>query len=276
MLTKSDNFRQGRCSALPSTRFPYEYLHSDLTPSPPLKTLLRPLSAAFAHLRLATISTSQRGDSALAMNSSGVTSPPSIRVHDMNSMNGLRSPSTRTAGRPFSRSPGPVAVPGARGDDQFAPPPLPPPRYIEDLAAGSDPGWKWGNTPNHGGFGGGILGNPRSPSSSLRGSRDQRMEDEGLPERPDYSRHGSSNATIKSSAGFDRTYDFSRNVDEGYHSLSGSSLSNHRSVDIGVFAPSFSFIHHALCATLQTGAAERLESHFHNSCHPIKHSSVNC
>lgn len=57
------------------------------------------------------------------------------------------------------------------------------------------------------------------------------MEDEGFPERPDHSRRGSSNATAKLSAGFDRPYDFSRNVDEGYHSLSGSSLSNHRSVD---------------------------------------------
>ncbi|KAL8649641.1 MAG: hypothetical protein Q9210_004282 [Variospora velana] len=120
-----------------------------------------------------------------------------------------------------------MAVPSVRADEQFAPPPLPPPRYIEDLAAGSDPGWKWGNTPMHEGFGRNF-GNPGSSSSSMRGSWDQRMEDEGFPERPDYSRRGSSNATIKSSAGFDRTYNFSRNVDEGYHSLSGSSLSIHR------------------------------------------------
>lgn len=170
------------------------------------------------------------------MNTSAVSSPPSIFVRDMNGMNGPRLPPSRAVERPFSSSSGPMTVPNARSDEQFAPPPLPPPRYLEDLAAGSDPGWNWGNTPNHGGFGGNF-GSSRSSCSSMRGSWDQRMEDEGFPERPDYSRRGSSNATVKSPAGFDRTYDFSRNFDEGYHSLSGSSLSNHRSVDAGAGVP---------------------------------------
>lgn len=32
------------------------------------------------------------------------------------------------------------------------PPPLPPPRYIDDITAGSDPGWAWGYDPKGGGF----------------------------------------------------------------------------------------------------------------------------
>ncbi|KAL8701147.1 MAG: hypothetical protein Q9201_005063 [Fulgogasparrea decipioides] len=120
-----------------------------------------------------------------------------------------------------------MAVPGARADEHSVPAPLPPPRYIEALAAGSDPGWKWGNTPNQNGFGGNP-GTSISSTSSLRGSWDQRMEDEGLPDRYENSRRGSSGITTKPTPELERKYDFSRNVDEGYHSLSGSSISSHR------------------------------------------------
>ncbi|KAL8638035.1 MAG: hypothetical protein Q9228_004770 [Teloschistes exilis] len=120
-----------------------------------------------------------------------------------------------------------MAVPGTRTNQHFAPPPLPPPKYIEDLAAGSDPGWKWGNTPRHDGFGG-NLSTSRSSSSSWRGSWDQRMEDDGYSERHEDSPRAGPRATIKSPPSFEKRYDFSRNVDEGYHSLSGSSISNHR------------------------------------------------
>ncbi|KZM25249.1 metal ion binding [Ascochyta rabiei] len=61
-----------------------------------------------------------------------------------------------------------MAIPSAR--DQV-PPPLPPPRHIEDLRAGhSDPGWQWGNTanPKQNGFGGNRLATVR-PGSSLYG-----------------------------------------------------------------------------------------------------------
>ncbi|KAL9604977.1 MAG: hypothetical protein Q9219_000165 [cf. Caloplaca sp. 3 TL-2023] len=120
-----------------------------------------------------------------------------------------------------------MAVPSTRADEPFAPPPLPPPRYIEDLAAGSDSGWKWGNVPDRGGFGGNF-GCSRSPLSSARGSWDQRMDDEGLPDRSEYSRRDSSAATIKSPPPYGRISDPSRSIDEGYHSLSGSSFVNHR------------------------------------------------
>ena len=170
------------------------------------------------------------------MNTSGVMSPPSIHVYDVNAMNGRRCSSNRTAGDSFSRSPGPMAVPNLRAQEQQVPPPLPPPRHIEGLAAGSDPGWKWGNTPNPGGFGG-YSGNAFSSSSSFRGSCDSRMDDEEMEEPPGYSRRGSSEATIKPSSGVERKYDFSRNFDEGYHSLSGSSISNYRLVEHSGLVP---------------------------------------
>jgi hypothetical protein len=57
-----------------------------------------------------------------------------------------------------------MAIPRARDE---IPPPLPPPRHIEDLRAGQDPGWQWGNTKDTG-FGGGRLATVR-PGSSLYG-----------------------------------------------------------------------------------------------------------
>lgn len=196
------------------------------------------------------------------MNTSGVTSAPSIFIHDQRDMNGPRPPSSRMAGKLFSRSQGPMAVPNARPNESFAPPPLPPPRYIEDLAAGSDPGWKWGHTPKHEGFGGSFAFSGSS-SSSARGSWDQRMEDEGFPDRPDYSRRGSSSTTIRSPPSSDRAYDLSRNIDEGYHSLSGSSLVNHRSVNVFLTYTSLlvRFPHHA------SQVEEALEDQ--STCYPL-------
>lgn len=42
---------------------------------------------------------------------------------------------------PMTRLP----VPIRNGHEPLAPPPLPPPQYVEDLAQGYDPGWKWRN-----------------------------------------------------------------------------------------------------------------------------------
>ncbi|KAI4210701.1 MAG: hypothetical protein LQ351_006477 [Letrouitia transgressa] len=157
------------------------------------------------------------------MESSRVLSPPSILVHDFNGMNGRPgNSSSRSVAKAMPRAP-PMMIPNAQKDDNVVPPPLPPPRYIDDFAAGSDPGWKWGNTPNHGGFGGKDGGLVNSISSWDHG-----MEEEVSPDRPGNTRRGSSTTTIKSRPEGERKYDFSRQIDEGYHSLSGSSISNHR------------------------------------------------
>jgi hypothetical protein len=100
-------------------------------------------------------------------------------------------------------------MPIPSGRVEPAPPPaLPPPRFIEDLDVGRDPGWAWGNTVA-GGRGTGAV----AAHSSLRGYWERA---EG---RQDH-RRGSSTSTVRSPA--DETD--GRGRDEGYHSLSGSSL----------------------------------------------------
>ncbi len=150
------------------------------------------------------------------MDISRVTSPPSILVYDFNDNNGRAARSSREQG---GRN-----IPNARHDE--APPPLPPPRFMNDIAAGGDPGWQWGNTPSKSG-GLGKSGGSVSPGSSLHGNWEQKMGYDGHSGRPEYVRRGSSNSTIRSRPEPDRRHDFSsRFVDEGYHSLSGSSLTN--------------------------------------------------
>ncbi|WEW55511.1 hypothetical protein PRK78_000942 [Emydomyces testavorans] len=55
-----------------------------------------------------------------------------------------------------------MAISGS--NEPLAPPPLPPPRFIEDLAQGHDSGWKWGNS-----FEGKPTLAPIKPTSSLFG-----------------------------------------------------------------------------------------------------------
>ncbi|EQL28507.1 hypothetical protein BDFG_08756 [Blastomyces dermatitidis ATCC 26199] len=109
-----------------------------------------------------------------------MSSPPSILVCDFNhSINDRRrSPASKSTAlnlpfRSLSTSPSPMAIPNAKGP--VAPPPLPPPRYIEDLAIGHDSGWKWGNSFEEGGFGKPTLP-PIKPSSSLVGGGHSRPE----------------------------------------------------------------------------------------------------
>lgn len=73
---------------------------------------------------------------------------------------------------PVSSSASPMSIPRAR---EVAPPPLPPPMYLPEISAGSDPGWQWGNDPN-----GSDFGRPASikPGSSLLGSFEKRMQKE--------------------------------------------------------------------------------------------------
>ena len=158
-----------------------------------------------------------------------IPSPPSIRIYDSNASFGPHRPSSRTSGHSamsFTRTPGAVSIPNLRHEP---PPPLPPPRFIEDFNVGRDPGWNWGNRFNSGRTEKSGTGSV-SPGSSLLGNWEKRMEGKDCEEFPEDTRRVNSATTIKSSLDNEMKYDMFRYKDEGYHSLSGSSLANHQSV----------------------------------------------
>lgn len=112
------------------------------------------------------------------------SSPPSIRIHSVNSSNNPLDKSRTVHGSAHERSSrswspqnssnmqtisaynisrAAMPIPNAR--EPIAPPALPPPRNL-DISTNNDPGWKWGNTHNNrNGFG---LA-PFQAGSSLRG-----------------------------------------------------------------------------------------------------------
>ena len=154
-----------------------------------------------------------------------ITSPPSIRV-DFGHPYPLHSPPNRSTlhssgtSKTFAHSASPKPIPNSRMESP--PPPLPPPRFIEDLAVGRDPGWHWGNTPVRSARESEIGSGTVSLGSSLRSAWDRRSEiDEGIEDSEEY-RQGSSAPRYKSPHEGDM-YDYMHR-DEGYSSLSGSSL----------------------------------------------------
>lgn len=100
-----------------------------------------------------------------------LTSPPPNHIFGFNANNDRRRPLSKSSSRsPPSQSfssHGPMAIRNAR--EELAPPALPPPRFMDDLANGQDIGWEWGNSPENGGLGKSTLA-PIKPSSSLYGS----------------------------------------------------------------------------------------------------------
>lgn len=156
-----------------------------------------------------------------------ITSPPSILVQNFTASHGAQRPSRRSSSHTSSKAGPkvamPVSIPNTR--DDFAPPPLPPPRHLDGLDDGHDPGWRWGNTGSKGGFGSSGLSSV-SPVSSLRGNWDKNMGIQVDSGRMEESRRGSSASKTKSPSKEMLEFRFQ---DEGYHSLSGSSLA-HQSV----------------------------------------------
>ena len=146
-----------------------------------------------------------------------VTSTPSIHVHDSH-MNGPNHHPNQSITNPFQSMRNPMAIPGSAAE-HYAPPPLPPPRYIDEDAAGGDQGGQWKNSLDSSSF---ESGGSVSSRSSLRGNWDRKMV--GARDADRHSRRSSLASKLQSQPEVDTKYDFSRHVDEGYHSLSGSSL----------------------------------------------------
>src|SRR5438046_2993849 len=143
---------------------------------------------------------------------------PSIQIHVPSS-----NVDRRSAGRssPYStdqqsRGPNPMPIPNARPD--VPPPPLPPPRYLSDLAPGvGDLAWEYANSPSS--FGQKSYGSV-SPLSSLFGGYN-------IPA-----------SKTKQNAEFNLRDARPRHIDEGYSSLSNVALTPYGSVFDSIVFPS--------------------------------------
>jgi hypothetical protein len=149
---------------------------------------------------------------------------PEIYVHDPNPPDRFRTSSSSSSYNSTS-SPStssiPMSIPHSRDP---VPPPLPPPPHIADIAGGGngpDIAWQWGNSISHESDWRRSMPSIQ-PGSSLYGSFASRKG--ALDERLDNSRRGSSTSTIKSMNGAQSRENTYPRIDEGYASLSGTSI----------------------------------------------------
>jgi len=150
---------------------------------------------------------------------------PEIYVHDPNPSDRFRTSSSSSSYNSTS-SPSTSSIPMSIPHSQDpVPPPLPPPRYLADIGDdrnnGPDIAWQWGNSLSHGSDWG-RSGASVQPGSSLYGSFASRKS--ATDERPDNSRRGSSTSTIRSMGGSESREQTYPRIDEGYASLSGTSI----------------------------------------------------
>ena len=120
-----------------------------------------------------------------------------------------------------------MAIPSARNE---VPPPLPPPRHIEELRAGqSDPGWQWGNTnnPKENGFGGNRLATVR-PGSSLYGGSGSGQVHHPRDLSADYLFNGREPSISRSLDDMSSEGSRDHNSDEDRGGKARPSLGNHR------------------------------------------------
>lgn len=141
------------------------------------------------------------------------TTTPAIQIHESrsdspDSRHCSKSPSNNSSVSPSL--PRPMTIPNARLDE-LPPPPLPPPKYIEDLAHGFDPGWTWGNSKDEFASGSTKLAPIRQGSSLHGGYLHNTTGPRPDAERPDTEmdletsdRRGSSVSTLRSLSDLNR------------------------------------------------------------------------
>lgn len=156
------------------------------------------------------------------MSSAGST--PSIRVYESNRYGAL--PHHHRPSHPSPRPAVAMAIPRARDE---VPPPLPPPRHIEELRAGQDPGWLWGNTnsPKDTGFGGNRLATVL-PGSSLYGGSSSSYPRPRQSSASDYVFTGRESSVSRSHDDMSSEHSGDPTSDEDRSGKSRPSLGNHR------------------------------------------------
>jgi hypothetical protein len=158
----------------------------------------------------------------------GLVDLPQIHVHDSILPERFRSSSRPSFNSSLSSpltSSVPMPIPNMR---RSVPPPLPPPKYLADIAAERDNGiaWQWGNLRADTEWSQSSV----TPGSSSYGSYTCRKT---MPdEQPESARCASSSSTIKLISGHEYRDSSFPQIDEGYFSLSGNSIDSYRSVNL--------------------------------------------
>ncbi|KAK4992447.1 hypothetical protein LTR66_006284 [Elasticomyces elasticus] len=128
-----------------------------------------------------------------------ISSTPAIRIHDHGSYHRHhRYPSLphRLPCYPsYPATARPMSIPSVR---ESPPPPLPPPRYMDDINPGQDPGWQWGNGADAVEFGKKVSLRPGSSllggGSQIQPARRESLDD--TSNSVDQERRGSSISTV--------------------------------------------------------------------------------
>lgn len=159
---------------------------------------------------------------------------PPIFIHDPSSADRSRM-SSRSSSYSSRFSPSiasnPMSIPNSR--EPGPPPPLPPPKFVDVgplNGRSGDPDLAWHISNSREDSTWVRQSSSVNPGSSLYGSIPHRGKSLVEHERPEFSKRGKSTPTIKTIPGLDFARDIYPRLDEGYGSLSGTSIGSNQLV----------------------------------------------